>query len=146
MKSLSGGVLLLACLGLTAILFAQPGPVQDSAERRAASEQRQAERYEINRARRDAFAQFAEDVCRDIESGKLRLAEASQRVLNYSKLFYPEYLANLPLAERGATDRERIARNFLRHFTNVARTRPEQANPALISRLEGELTALMEGQ
>ncbi|MCI0680967.1 MAG: hypothetical protein L0Y71_02585 [Gemmataceae bacterium] len=142
MKSLSGGVLLLACLGLTALLLPQPQQGQDSAERRAASQQRRAERCEINRARRDAFALFNATMCRDIESGKLRLAEASQRVLNYCALFYPEYLTNLAPVESGATDKERIARNFLRHFTYRARARPELVDPALISRLEQELRAI----
>lgn len=109
MKPLSGGVLLLACLGLSAIWLTQPVAHEDPAERRAARQRQQAEQYEIRRARRDAFASFVEDICAAVEVGDLRLAEASARVLTYTESFYPDYLRNLDLAETGTSTQEKIA-------------------------------------
>ena len=144
MKPLSGGVLLLAGLALSAIWLAQPVAPQDPTERRAARQRQQSEQYEINRARRDVFASFVQDICDAIEDENLRLADASERVLTYSESFYPDYLRNLDMAEQGTSHKEKIARNLLRYFTTLARQRPERAHPDLIDRLEGELTAFVK--
>jgi len=146
MKPLSGGVLLLAGLGLSAIWLSQPVASENPEERRAARQQQQVERYEIKRARRDAFASFVEDICDAIEVENLRLADASERVLTYSESFYPDYLRHLEMAEPATSPKERVARNLLCYFTTLARQRPERANPELIARLEGELTAFAKDQ
>jgi len=144
MKPLSGDVLLLAGLGLSAIWLGQPVDQEDPAERRAARQQQQAEQYEIKRARRDAFASFSDDICEAIAAGDLCLAVASQRILTYAESFYPGYLQHLELAEDGDSAQEKIGRNLVRYFTNLANTRLDRADPVLIARLEGELISFVK--
>lgn len=141
MKLLSAVVLALALLGSSTIWLTQPVAQEDPAERRAARQRQQAEQYEIDRARRDAFASFVDDICAAVEAGNLQLAEASDRILTYTESFYPAYLRNLDLAETGASPQEKIARNLLRYFINMEHARPERFRPELIARLESELTA-----
>jgi hypothetical protein len=143
MRSGSGGVLLLLpCLALGAIWLAQPAVPDDSMERSAAHQREKAERYEVKRARRDAFAAFSQRVCDALASGEMHLADASQRMLTYSESFYPDYLQNLDLAEQGTSTQEKIARNLIRYFANLVHSHPDRANPVLVARLEKELTEI----
>jgi len=143
MRSGSGGVLLLLpCLALGAIWLAPPAAPDDSTDRSAARQREKAERYEVKRARRDAFAAFSQSVCDALAAGEMHLADASQRMLTYTESFYPDYLENLDLAEQGASRQEKIARNLIRYFANLVHSHPERADPVLVARLEKELTEL----
>ena len=146
MRTLTGGVVLLACFGLATIWLTQPGASPAGSVPNLAQQEQIAIRYEIDRARRDAFAAFTEEIYSQLEHGTIPLAEASRRILAYAETFHPSYLDQLQSVEAGATLEEKVARNVLRYFHSPALNSPQQFDPILVARLDRELQTFVNAQ
>ena len=143
MRTATSGVLAAACLGLSALWFVQPGVARNSWEVATAQQQERAIKHEIDRARRDAFASFLDQVNEQIADGRTSLEQARNSVLAYSETYYPNYLDHVMTFEPGATLEEKIARNLVRYFRTADASEPRYSNPALRTRLEQELQTLV---
>jgi hypothetical protein len=72
--------------------------------------------------------------------GEIRLEDARTRVYESALRYNPGYLKHIETSERGATARERVARNLIGHLRSV-----DESDPALQTRifaLEIEFAAL----
>ena len=142
MRTLTGGIVLLACLGILAIWFADPIESTDSSAQAVARPQDQRDDLDLRRVQRDTFAAFCDDVTEKVEHRQMNLEQASRRIMTFAQAFYPKYLEHLEPVEAGATLQEKVAFNIVRHFENLFRTVPRRANPALLVSLQHELHGL----
>jgi hypothetical protein len=77
----------------------------------------------------------------ELANGELSLKRACARTHGLADAHHPNYIAFLSLAELGATDEERVARNLVAHVRACQEWKPTSRQP--LPRLEAELQSYL---
>ena len=77
--------------------------------------------------RYDCFKETLEAAIDDLEANRTGLKAAQSRVHAAASFWYPKYLQYLGLAELGASDEERVARNLVNHVASNVEIKPHLA-------------------
>src|SRR5262245_9124246 len=141
MRLPSGGLVLLAFVGLATVAWAASSSFGGGDDELARQEERSV-RCDLNRALRDSFAAFLDKIHDQLACRRITLKQAADQVYLYCRQCYPSYLDHLHLVENGTNVNEMIAQNLVRYFEPRPATR-DQVPPQLLARLRAELNEIL---